>query len=188
MGIIKTTYYVHGTTTDNERGLVTGWAHGELSEIGKRQCLELGKLVKGRKHDVVFCSDLKRAMDSTKLIFGSRLQIIRDKRLRECNYGDLTRAESGKVDLMAAQHIEKPFPKGESYMDVEARMREFLKWLSGQAFGDVAIVAHKAPQLALDVLLKGRTWKQAIEEDWRLKEPKEWQPGWVYVLSRENNF
>jgi hypothetical protein len=34
--------------------------------------------------------------------------------------------------------------------------------------------------LALDVLLKGKTWKQAIDEDWR--KGKAWQPGWDYVL------
>jgi len=41
-------------------------------------------------------------------------------------------------------------------------------------------VAHQAPQLALDVLLKGRTWPQAIAEDWRNK--KAWQTGWEYEL------
>jgi len=45
----------------------------------------------------------------------------------------------------------------------------------------VAIVAHKAPQLALDVLLKNKTWQQAFAEDWR--KTKSWQPGWDYVLA-----
>ena len=44
----------------------------------------------------------------------------------------------------------------------------------------VAIVAHKAPQLALDVLLKNKTWEQAFVEDWRKR--KAWQPGWEYNL------
>jgi hypothetical protein len=34
--------------------------------------------------------------------------------------------------------------------------------------------------LALDVLIKGRTWKEAFEEDWRKR--KEWKPGWDYEL------
>jgi len=41
-------------------------------------------------------------------------------------------------------------------------------------------VAHKAPQLALDVLLRNKTWEQAFTEDWRKK--KAWQPGWEYVI------
>ncbi|MEK9179467.1 MAG: hypothetical protein AAB893_03290, partial [Patescibacteria group bacterium] len=45
---------------------------------------------------------------------------------------------------------------------------------------NVAIVSHKAPQLALDVLLRGRTWEQAFSEDWR--KNKAWQAGWSYML------
>ena len=34
--------------------------------------------------DVVFCSDLKRAIDSAEILFGGEKRIIQDKRLREC--------------------------------------------------------------------------------------------------------
>ena len=44
----------------------------------------------------------------------------------------------------------------------------------------VAIVAHKGPQLALDVLLKNKNWEQAFAEDWR--KTKTWQPGWEYII------
>ena len=46
----------------------------------------------------------------------------------------------------------------------------------------VAIVAHKAPQFAFDVLLNNKTWEQAIDEDWRLE--KKWQPGWEYTIKK----
>ena len=60
---IQITYFVHGTTIDNEQDLATGWLSGELSERGIKQAKELGKLVSGKKFDVVFCSDLKQAID-----------------------------------------------------------------------------------------------------------------------------
>jgi alpha-ribazole phosphatase/probable phosphoglycerate mutase len=56
---VKITYFVHGTTTDNEKDLATGWMPGELSELGKKQAKELGRLVSGKDFDAVFCSDLK---------------------------------------------------------------------------------------------------------------------------------
>ena len=31
---VNITYFVHGTTTDNEKGLATGWEQGELSALG----------------------------------------------------------------------------------------------------------------------------------------------------------
>ena len=53
------TYFVHGTTTDNERDIATGQAHGELSELGKKQAKELGRMIAKMRFDAVFCSDLK---------------------------------------------------------------------------------------------------------------------------------
>ena len=41
-------------------------------------------------------------------------------------------------------------------------------------------MAHKAPQFAFQVLTQGKTWEQAIEEDWR--KTKSWQPGWEYIV------
>ena len=179
--VVKITYFVHGTTTDNERDLASGWASGELSELGIKQSKELGKLVANKHFDVVFCSDLKRAFDSAKLGFGNKYKIIQDKRLRECNYGDFTRKPSESFKSEMTRYADKPFPNGESYKDVEKRIGDFLKFLKKNHDGEhVAIVAHQAPQLALDVLLKRKTWKQAIAEDWRNK--KAWQPGWEYVL------
>ena len=77
--------------------------------------------------------------------------------------------------------MNNPFPNGESYKDVEKRIANFLEFLKQNYNGKhVAIVAHQAPQLALEVLIKGKTWEQAVDEDWRKK--KAWQPGWEYVV------
>ena len=77
--------------------------------------------------------------------------------------------------------IEEKFPDGESYEDVKKRISDFLKFLKENYAGkSVAIVAHKAPQLALDVLLKNKTWDEAFAEDWR--KTKAWKPGWKYEI------
>ena len=62
--MLHLTYFVHGTTTDNEKDLATGWQPGELSDLGIKQSKELGDLVSEKDFSVVFCSDLKRAVDS----------------------------------------------------------------------------------------------------------------------------
>ncbi|MBW2973805.1 signal recognition particle-docking protein FtsY [Candidatus Woesearchaeota archaeon] len=181
---VKITYFVHGTTTDNEQGLATGWAQGELSELGIEQSKKLPEQVADKKFDVLFCSDLKRAVDSANLGFKDKYKIIQDKRLREANYGDFTQkpAKEFKADLI--KYVDKQFPDGESYKEVEKRIAEFLNYLYDNYQGKhVAIIAHQAPQLAMDVLLKGRTWKQAFKEDWRLK--KAWQPGWEYFVKNK---
>src|SRR3989338_5360492 len=178
---VKITYFVHGTTTDNEKGLCTGWAQGELSPLGKTQAKELKDKIKEKDFAAIFSSDLKRAVDSVRLGFNEfNIPKIQDKRLRECNYGDFNQEKEGGVDYL--ERINISFPGGESLTEVEKRIRRFLNELFEKYRGKhVAILAHKAPQLALEVLLNGKSWEEAIKTDWRLK--KAWQPGWIYVLN-----
>ncbi len=176
------TYFVHGTTTDNENEISSGWSDVELSQLGVEQSIRLKEQTKDKNFDVVFCSDLQRAVKSAELAWGGMYNIIPDARLRECNYGKLNGAASTIVEPMQEDEcINKPFPEGESYEDVKERIADFLEFLKENYDGkSVAIVGHKAPQLALDVLLKRKTWHEALADDWR--KTKAWQPGWEYVL------
>ncbi|KKW31711.1 MAG: Phosphoglycerate mutase [Parcubacteria group bacterium GW2011_GWC2_52_8c] len=164
---VKITYFVHGTTTDNEQHISSGWKDVKLSELGRKQSIELREQTKDRNFDV----------------WEGVYQIIPDARLRECNYGKLNGALSDIVEPMQEEEcISKPFPDGESYEDVKARVADFLNFLKKNYDGKhVAVVAHKAPQLAIDVLLKGKTWEEAFAEDWRKK--KAWRLGWEYTLN-----
>ena len=174
--VVTITYFVHGTTTDNEKHLATGQAHGELGELGIQQSKDLGHLVAHKQFDVVFTSDLNRAIISADLAFKDKYQIIQDKRLRECDYGDLTQQPCSEFKDEMEKYVENRFPNGESYKEVEARMRDFLQFLKENYDGKhVAIVAHEAPQLAIEVIINGRTWEQAITENWRRRGA--WQPG-----------
>jgi len=178
---VKITYFVHGTTTDNEKNISSGWNDVNLSELGKKQSIELKEKIKNRRFDVVFCSDLKRAYESAKLTWEGIYPIIKDERLRECNYGKYNGQASSIVELLQEKMITERFPDGESYEDVKNRIADLLKFLKGNYNNKhVAIVAHKAPQLALDVLLRDKTWEQAFSEDWR--KTHSWRPGWEYIL------
>ncbi len=137
------TYFVHGTTIDNESGIATGWLPGELSPLGVNQCRELKRLVSGNKFDAVISSDLRRAVDSAK-IASENFELHQDARLRECNYGDFNGRNSALIDSMAKKCIANPFPNGESYTQVEFRVRSLLKDLRISYSGrNVAFVAHK---------------------------------------------
>ncbi|MDR2189673.1 MAG: histidine phosphatase family protein [Candidatus Peribacteria bacterium] len=176
---VKITYFVHGTTTDNENHRSTGQLHGELSSRGIQQSKELKNQISLDDFDGVFCSDLQRAVDSAKYTFGGVKPIIQDKRLRECDYGDLNGADETLV--VYEQHIYKSFPNGESMQEVEKRMRAFCAFLLKNYNGKhIAIVAHKAPQFAFQVITEKKSWEQVIDEDWRKR--KAWQPGWEYVI------
>ena len=178
--MIKILYFVHGTTTDNQDKLCSGWGDAMLSDLGREQAINLGNVSRDRgdKFDIMFTSDLKRAIESSELAF-PEVEKITDKRLRECNYGDLDGKHKSLV--IYEEHVEDKFPNGESLIDVENRMREFVLFLKENYDGKtVGIVAHRAPQLALEVITKGISWDEVNKNDWR--KTGDWQPGWEYII------
>lgn len=175
----KIIYFVHGTTYDNASEKCSGWKQVELNDLGKKQAKNLGEITKDLKFDVIFTSDLIRAIDTANIAW-PKYQKIQDARLRECNYGDYD-GESKKL-VVYEEHIEKTFPNGESLKDVEKRMADFIQDIKAKYEGKtVAIVAHRAPQLALEVLTKNITWEETLENDWR--KTKSWKPGWKYIVN-----
>lgn len=178
---VKITYFVHGTTVDNENHRSSGWNDVRLSDRGIQQSKDLTKLTSHMSFDAVFTSDLVRAVDSARLAWGDTYPMFADKRLRECNYGDFNGKDASVVEPLQEQSITVPMPNGESYEEVKARIADFLDFIKEHYDGKhIAIVAHKAPQLALDVLLKGMTWREAFATDWRKRNA--WQPGWEYEI------
>src|ERR1700752_2815084 len=111
---VHITYFVHGTTTDNEKGISSGWHDIGLSELGVKQSKELPSQIGDKKFDVVFSSDLRRAYDSATLGFEGKTPIITDERPGECNYGVWNANESSVVEPMQEENITHPFPEGES--------------------------------------------------------------------------
>ncbi len=168
----------HSTTTDNEKHLSSGHNDVELSELGKEQAKELGERYKNESFDAVFCSDLQRSYKTAENAFSDRnFPIIKDKRLRECDYGKLTQHPNSEVNPEKPNHITVPFPNGESYEDTATRMKSFLKDLLKNYDGKkVMVIGHRATQYGLEHFIKGISLSNAIQEPWK------WQPGWTYTL------
>ena len=126
--MIEIVYETHSITTDNEAGIATGWLPGSLSEAGRAAARRLGERRRDDGIEVVFTSDLLRAVETADLAFaGSGLPVRRDARLRECNYGRLNGRPVAEIDAERLERIDRPFPDGESYRDVVERTRSFLE-------------------------------------------------------------
>jgi broad specificity phosphatase PhoE len=180
---MKLTYFVHSTSIDNEAGVRSGWQDAPLSETGLAQAHALREQVADRTFTAVFASDLQRAAHTARLVFPGH-NIILDQRLREMNYGALNGRSSAHFPSDETRCIHHRFPNGENCLDVEARVREFLGDYARQFQGQhIAIVSHRYPQLALEVVCNGRSWPQAIDNDWR--RYGQWQPGWTYIPNLE---
>jgi broad specificity phosphatase PhoE len=173
-------FEAHGTSVDNEANRSSGHYDAELSSLGKKQARELGSRYEGRELGAVFCSDLRRAYETADIAFAERsTPIIRDMRIRECNYGDFNHRPDDEVVPYRGEHIKDPFPNGESYEQTNARMKIFLDQLSRDYSGKtVLIIGHRATQYALECFINKKTLQEAIAAPWQ------WQPGWVYQLKK----
>jgi broad specificity phosphatase PhoE len=172
--VLELVYEAHSTTIDNEQGIATGWLPGGLSEEGRRQARLLGE----RRRDVaaVFASDLRRTVETAELAFGgSGIPVLLDWRLRECDYGELNGAPSEQIAAVRLQHVDVPFPGGESYRDVALRTDSFLSDVASRwDERRICVVAHSATFWALQHLLHGEQLEDLVAA------PFTWREGWEF--------
>lgn len=177
--LVVTIYFEsHTTSVDNEAGLASGHFDAELSEKGIGQAKGLGERYLSNLPDVVFCSDLKRSFYTADIAFKGRvIKIIKDNRLRECDYGEFTRHPVEEVNARKIEYIENPFPGGESYVQTTEKMKSFLKEiLVGYSGKTIMIIGTRATQYALENLVNKVDLKTAVTAPWA------WRPGWKYEL------
>ncbi len=176
--MVTIVFEAHGTTFDNEAHRSSGWNDVLLSPLGVKQSEEMGKRYRDDQFDVIFCSDLKRSVDSANISFSGRnFKVVQDKRLRECDYGDMTQQSNDVVDAEKPNRIDKPFPNGESYKQTSGRMKDFLNDLKENYEGKrVMVIGHRATQYGLEYWILGKPLKEIISAPWK------WQPGWTYKL------
>lgn len=95
MGVLKLVLLRHGESTWNKENKFTGWTDVDLSDKGKKEASEAGKLLKdeGFVFDVAYTSVLKRAirtlwsvLDEMDLMW---IPVRRSWRLNERHYGGL---------------------------------------------------------------------------------------------------
>jgi probable phosphoglycerate mutase len=176
---LRLVFESHATSLDNEVGLASGWFDVALSATGEEQARTLGARRRDDQLAVVFCSDLSRSFSTAEIAFGDRsLPIIRDARLRECDYGDLTRRPTSEIERRRLRHLVDPFPNGESYQQVVDRVSGWLSQaLQNLDAGTALVIGHRATYYALEHLLNRVTLHRAVTSPWT------WQPGWTYHLT-----
>ena len=150
-------FETHAITTDNERGIATGWLPGSLSSRGRELARELG----ARRSDdglfAVFTSDLRRAAETTAIAFESAgVPVLQDWRLRECDFGDLNGAARSDVHDGRRRWLEVPYPNGESWRQATLRAAGFLRDLPTRWGGQrILVIGHVATRFALDHAING---------------------------------
>jgi 2,3-bisphosphoglycerate-dependent phosphoglycerate mutase len=152
--LCKLFVFRHAETTDNNRGIFSGWRDPQLTLKGLSQAREIAEQLRQERIEYAFTSHLKRARKTLEIVLEahSGVPVFTDDRLIERCYGLL----QGKSKRLAAKErpewfakvhrgYDFPPPEGESLKMVEKRTLPFLaqleEWLRRNP-GNVAISCH----------------------------------------------
>jgi len=142
----------HGETDWNIEGRYTGQSDVPLNARGLEQANSLAEQLQGRKIDVIYSSDLRRAHQTAEALAEScGVRILIDPRLREVHQGEwegmLFKDIRARYSQAWEQRARDPLlvapPGGETVGEVRARVLEALREILQQhPDGHLAIVSH----------------------------------------------
>lgn len=167
-------FEAHAQTHHNAAGIASGHYDVALTDHGREQAQSvLRARYTGQHFNVVFTSDTQRAYDMACLIFADRpIPIVRDVRLRECDYGDFEGRPRAEMEAARFSAIHTPFPHGESYAQVAVRMRRFLEQLAAERDGQQVLLIGRAATLWM---LEHWLWDRSLNEVVGVLPPRPWR-------------
>ena len=146
-----TIYYVrHGQTFHNRDGKWNGFVDSILTGKGVKQAYDLGQKVLDTNFDLVFCSPLLRARQTTEIILSARPlkdrpDISTDSRIMEYWCGDLEEFLWDDVfekDFFGERKLYD-YSTAETMLSIENRIKSFFDELSSSYKGkNILVVAH----------------------------------------------
>lgn len=140
----------HGITEWNQQRRYCGWCDIGLSKQGKAQAKRLGKILKSVEFTKIYSSDRKRALQTSRIVFGKR-KLIKSSALREMDFGILEglRHEEilKKYSSFYKKWLKDPYqvriPKAEAMSAFRKRVnREIKKIVRLNPGKNLAIVCH----------------------------------------------
>ena len=143
----------HGETESNKQKRYQGWTESPLSTLGIRQAEMVGFFLAAQKIEGLYSSDLKRAVNTARVIgVSSGLEPVVTPLLREIHFGEWEGQTFNEIEKTWGNEIsawlDDPFhvapPGGETLGQVCARMHSFLEQLAGQVSEGkrIAAVTH----------------------------------------------
>ena len=145
----------HGITEFNTARRFGGYSDTEMNAAGYKQVERLRDRLANERIDAAYSSDLRRALETAKIILsGRKLDIVACPELRECNYGDaegLTFQEINHRYPEVAKFIINftlglEFPNGENFEGFIERTIQFLDRLKKHERSETILVAsHSGP-------------------------------------------
>lgn len=153
---LKIYLFRHGQTTYNRDKRFTGWKDAKLTSLGKKHAKTISEKLKNKKFEYAIHTSLSRSLDTLKPVLKFHPEckfLLEDDRMIERSYGVLEGTYHKdfikKNGIEAYEKIHRGYnakaKKGESFADVEKRVKDFINWLKKfmkKNNTNVAISAH----------------------------------------------
>ena len=140
----------HGQSCFNKEGILGG--NPELTPRGIQEANKVASILKEIKLSKIYCSKLKRAVQTATIIhsYHPKIPLIKASELNEINYGildSITRLElKEKFPDLCQQRKEDKYnfraPNGENFNDVLKRITPLMNKITSEN-KDICIVAHQ---------------------------------------------
>ncbi len=174
--VFKIYVFRHGQTIYNKNGIFTGWKNSNLTPLGIKQARIIAKKLKNKQIDVAFYTRLSRSKDTLKEVLKYHPECkkkIKDDRMIERSYGILEGTShedfiknTGQKEYTAIHRgFSSKVSGGESFSDVEKRVKSFIKDLKKfikKNKVNVVISAHGNSIRLFRKIMEQASQKQAI--------------------------
>lgn len=156
----------HGQTEGNVQKIIQSRTDGKLTELGIQQAKEAAEKLSTYSFDKIYCSTLGRCRETVSYIaqYHQDVRVEFTDKLIELSKGEL---EGKPWDTLpeyffTESHIDKGAPGGESWLDLDSRLRNFLNELFNTSLDTVLLVTHDGPLKVLHSILQDIPLGEAI--------------------------
>ena len=146
----------HGESETNRKGLWTGWLDVSLTENGREEAKQVGKMLSKINFDKIYVSDLSRAKTTAEIALPA-CEYETVVGLREINVGNIAGNPLNSVkdsDKESVRKGEYRIFDGESQEEFGNRVRAFMNTLEGENCENIAVFSHAGfLRKVLDIVL-----------------------------------
>jgi len=163
---MKVTIVRHGQTNYNVQALCNDDPKDDvhLTTLGREQAKQITELVKNRKFDAVYISELPRTKETAEIITPiHRFHFIIDKRLNDRKTGFNNGKFSDFMKDCENDFFHYKHPKGESFQEEKMRVQSFLEEIKKKKHHQVLIVGHQEINRILFGLCNGLTDQEILD-------------------------
>lgn len=154
----------HGQTEWNAQGRWQGHLGGPLTTEGIRQAEHVACQLSQHAIEIVYCSDLERAvMTAQRISAACNASIIQDERLREICLGEwegelgeeLKRRYPRQFEERSQAPLTFKTPQGESLLEVQGRLQDWIADVQNSPHSHIVVVSHAVTLAVLRAEIAG---------------------------------